>query len=99
MGFYMLCLSCLPCNDSIECNVKEQATISVVTDDHSDHNHTEACTPFCACACCASTTWYVPYIKAQENKITLVQQVKYPVYNTSFTSQVHSAIWQPPKMA
>lgn len=94
----MLGLSCLPCGDRNECNIKAAQTISAATN-HEKHNHdTEHCTPFCTCSCCACSVVYtdisnITVLKSQ------IQSIKYPVLASSFFPQVSYAIWQPPKIS
>lgn len=94
----MLFLSCLPCSDGEECNVKGERKISV-TDDHQQHNHdTEACTPFCTCSCCSVSTFYSNLAKIQTTKIA-AQPVKYPIYHVAFFTEVFYSVWHPPKIS
>ncbi len=92
----MLSLSYIPCTDSEDCHEISETKI-LAFDDHNHGSHeTEACTPFCSCACCA-----VP---------VQVQQVFYTVtplkhfqsfdfqYSDDFRSYTAHAIWQPPRL-
>ena len=98
MSFFLLYLSCLPCSDSKECNIKAEQTVSASTD-HQKHKHTsEACTPFCTCSCCAASAFHQPFAKQQALK-QIFQSVKYHIQNDSFLSQEFSSIWQPPKIS
>jgi hypothetical protein len=94
----MLSLSCLPCNDSEECNVKEDVKIAAAPN-HGQHGHdAEACTPFCTCSCCAVSVFNAPLYKMQSNK-PIVPAQKYPMLNVSFNTNVYYPIWQPPKIS
>jgi hypothetical protein len=98
MSFFFLYLSCLPCGDSKECNIKAPTEISAA-DNHQEHNHAaEICTPFCTCSCCAASAFYSPFSKTQVNKVILFSQ-KFPLYNVAFTTEAHISIWQPPKIS
>jgi hypothetical protein len=98
LSLAMLYMSCLPCGDSEECNVKTEAKISA-TDNHQQHRHdAEACTPFCTCSCCAASVFYSPFTKALANKMGF-QSEKYPIHNVAFTTEAHYSIFQPPKLA
>ncbi|MFM9909219.1 MAG: DUF6660 family protein [Chitinophagaceae bacterium] len=97
MGCFMLYLSCIPCSDSIECNVKTEVKISTVAN-HQQHSHEkESCTPFCTCSCCAVSVFFVPFTKTPIAK-EVFQSVKYPMYLISFTAEAHYSIWQPPQI-
>ena len=94
----MLYLSCLPCGDSKDCNIKVPTEISA-TDNHQQHNHdTETCTPFCTCSCCAASAFYSTFSRTQATKVVL-QSEKYPLYNVAFNTEAHYAIWQPPQLS
>ena len=98
MSFFLLYLSCLPCSDSKECNIKAEQKVSATTN-HQQHKHTsEACTPFCTCSCCAASAFHQPFAKQQALK-QIFQSVKYHIQNDSFLSQEFSSIWQPPKIS
>jgi hypothetical protein len=98
LSLAMLYISCLPCGDRNECNVRTEAKISA-TDNHQQHKHnSEACSPFCSCSCCAASAFYSPFSKAPVNKIEF-QSEKYLLYNVSFSTEAHNSIWQPPKIA
>ncbi|RYY71277.1 MAG: hypothetical protein EOO13_03675 [Chitinophagaceae bacterium] len=97
MSLYMLLLSCMPCNDSIDCN--EDTGVSVVskTADHNDHEDEENCTPFCVCACCAAPVFQAPVaftIRKFCPRIQLNFYLEEAFYTTS-----QSRIWQPPRIA
>ncbi len=94
----MLYLSCLPCGDIGECNVKPEAKIYTI-DNHKQHNHeSEACSPFCICSCCATSAYYTPFTKYLVSKVVF-QSEKYPLYNVAINAEAHYSIWQPPKIS
>lgn len=97
LSFFLLYLSCLPCSDSNECSVRVQAKISANTD-HQQHNHQkETCTPFCTCSCCAASTFFVSYSKAQINKV-IIQRAKHPHFNVASKTEAYFSIFQPPQL-
>lgn len=98
LSIYLLVLSCVPCEDSEECNVKGVYTISQAAN-HDQHNHdTENCSPFCTCSCCPASAFYqpLPYFDISKG---VFQSEKYPIYSPSFCSEVSFSIWQPPKIS
>lgn len=98
VAFALLYLSCLPCGDSQECNVKVEAKITA-TEDHQQHNHeAEACTPFCTCSCCAVSAFFSPHSKGQSTTIAFSSN-KYSLYDITFHSEVFTSIWQPPQLS
>ena len=69
MSFFLLYLSCLPCGDSKECNVKAPVEISA-NDNHQQHNHeSEACSPFCTCSCCPASSYFYSLSKSHISKV------------------------------
>ncbi len=98
MSFYLLALSCFPCNDRQESNVKAEQKISTTTQQQQHQAGDEACTPFCTCSCCPASAFYQPFPYFSVYK-AVFQSVKYPIYTSSFCSEVSSSIWQPPKIA
>lgn len=97
LSFYMLALNCFPCGDSTECDTKELQKISAPTH-HKDHPHeTEACAPFCSCACCGAAVFYQPVINAKT--ITLVFSQRVFHYKNDFNSYDFQSVWQPPKIS
>ena len=98
MSFFLLYLSCLPCCDSKECNVKAPVEISA-NSNHQQHNHnSEICSPFCTCSCCATSAYYAPFSTAQVSKIVF-QSEKYPLFNVALNAEAHYSIWQPPQIS
>jgi hypothetical protein len=95
-SFYMLGLSFMPCADEIECKEK-QTTIVSTEKGHEKHQHdTENCSPFCSCACCATTVCFQQIAIYQVSKITFPLK-KYSSYDFSYSSQSIANIWQPPR--
>lgn len=98
LGSLMLYMSCLPCGDSRDCNVRSAVNISKAGN-HQNHGHqSETCTPFCTCSCCTASAFYTPFIKYQVSKVVF-QSEKYPLYNVAFNAEAHYAIWQPPQLS
>ena len=98
LSLYLLVLSCIPCNDSKECNMATPVEV-YASNNHQEHNHSkEACTPFCTCSCCAASAFYNPIGKAQVVKEDF-QSIKYPIHNKNLNTEVSYSIWQPPKIA
>ncbi len=92
---YMLCLSCLPCND------KDEGFSQNISNTHEKKNHAqkESCTPLCICSCCGQTS----IINSSVQKIIIEQsilQFKHTTYNNLFlSSQCLESIWQPPRVS
>jgi hypothetical protein len=82
----------------MECNSKTELKI-IAKDNHQQHNHdTEACTPFCACSCCAASAFYSSLSKIHTSKIVFLSE-KYSLLDEDAHTEVYSAIWQPPQLS
>ena len=98
LSLFMLCMSCMPCGDRTDCNVKAPTTITAA-DDHQQHNHEEeTCSPFCSCACCAASVYQTVFFKIPTPKISFRAE-KYASYQTAFTTELSCSIWQPPQLS
>ena len=92
----MLALNCFPCEDSAEWNVKTEQKIS--TTHQQDHEQeSEACTPFCSCACCAAAGFYHQVSNTPITRLVL-QAGKFLYPNDNFNSYDLHSVWQPPKI-
>lgn len=58
----------------------------------------EACTPFCNCSHCPASAFNQQLSHFNVVK-PVFQSLKYPIYNSSFSTEVSFSIWQPPKIA
>ena len=98
LSFYILALNCFPCGDSEECNEIYEQSISIPTA-NTDHEHpSEACSPFCSCACCAATGFYQPVHVVKFNP-SIHQQPKFYYLKDHFNSNNLHAVWQPPRLS
>lgn len=91
LAILVLTLSCLPCADA---SVTGAQMNSVTT--HSDQDyHEDACSPFCICACCATSSY------VYHTTFTLVWPSSSPNYSFFYVHTLHEIslpIWQPPQL-
>lgn len=89
-----MAISFLPCNDSVQSVVENQATISA---SHSHSESKDACSPFCTCSCCSvlSISEHVAFFKAENVQFFSKQ---YPAFNYLSITDVDFSIWQPPQL-
>ena len=98
-SFYFFALALMPCNDQDGCTYQGFDQSTSATTGHSDHdNDGENCPPFCACACCGHSITSIFIGATFYNLVPIVAQ-DFPIYDTSFTSEVYLTIWQPPKIS
>lgn len=96
MSVYLMALCAIPCGDNKECKENEPDQICSAVG-HEEHDHpSEACTPFCFCACCAASvifqninTSYPQTLEIQQLPIAYVVEL----YSCDFQT-----FWQPPKL-
>jgi hypothetical protein len=92
-------LPCLPCGDVDNCANENPITISLQKEHNPKEEHKEDnCTPFCHCACCASTIIFQVNI-AEKQSVKYFSQKKYSPIIISFSTNNANNIWQPPKEA
>jgi hypothetical protein len=96
----MLIMSFIPCADLEECGDIRQSNISSASKDgHHKHNHeTEACSPFCICACCGQ--FFTQNIQLSYSNILhkhSIETIQYLYKNELIPYSLLDAIWQPPK--
>ena len=95
MAFLVLALSVMPCADTNAMGANAITKISKQSQPQED-NHTDACSPFCTCTCCAG----IAFLSALK-KPALVSAPNSPVYSSIITPRLFSIalpVWQPPKL-
>lgn len=98
-SFYLIVLAIVPCNDKDNCRYQDKEHSLYKVTDHSDHDSdTEHCSPFCICACCGHSINNIFYASTIYSLKPVVEEI-FPIYYTSFFSEVYLSIWQPPKIS
>jgi uncharacterized protein DUF6660 len=94
---YMLCLSCIPCNDKDE---NFSGITSNILHEKKNHAEKESCTPLCICSCCGQISIINPEAQKFTVEQTSIFQLKHSGYNGLFLpSQCLESIWQPPRLS
>jgi hypothetical protein len=94
-SLYILTLNCLPCGDSRECDVQKEQNVSSTPG--LEHGHeSEACTPFCTCACCASAGFYAQLV-ITKGATPVFERMCFQHINDDFQSYDLKDVWQPPR--
>lgn len=92
----MLAFSIVPCSDEIGAELN--AEVHYVTQSHqSGEDHTDTCTPFCICSCCAgfSMTYLVaPCIESNPGN-----NINHSSFYKAITQSVSLPVWQPPQLS
>ena len=94
---YIFALSFAPCGDDVDCS-KHIANKTEQTGNKHDHK-TESCSPFCICACCSHISNFFSHkIEAYKYTLTFTAPILISS-NETFISELHTNIWQPPKLS
>lgn len=91
-------ISFYPCADRYVAPVVAEDTVAtvLVETQHADHK-TDACSPFCACVCCAvSVNLTLPNYTLPQ--VVQFQQIEKTILPYPFVEPVVYSIWQPPKL-
>lgn len=94
-------MAMLPCGDFVSDNKTMSIVETTHVEDHHDHDHgneTDACSPFCICACCGLS------FNAEKPKIKIPTPIKYtnkefPLYDVKINSNEFLFIWKPPQIS
>jgi hypothetical protein len=90
-------LSCIPCSDSDITTGAGVTTIVKSTAAADSHAHTDTCSPFCICACCAT------YPVQSEPIVYSLYHPDLAVTHTAFyfslVQKFPYAVWQPPQLS
>ena len=97
MAALVLVLSCMPCTDeAFGMNNNKATTTFSKTQNQQEDNHSDDCSPFCTCNCCAGFTiisnsyqiGYVFFPSVEKNAVHLPVSL----------SEISLPIWQPPQL-
>jgi len=100
LSFYLILLAGVPCNDDfsgeIDSPASQETHVEVSTAQDQVPHSDDACSPFCACACCQtiSITPVVPVVieLPQDSKPLLIP------YTSSFYGDIFRSAWKPPQL-
>ena len=92
----IITFSALPCDD-VKVNVQQSASVSQEID-HENDSHSDLCSPFCVCVCCAISS--IEPTAPAESLIYVAMPLKElsTFYKTSFVNNYFSKIYQTPKV-
>lgn len=97
-SFYVLALNCFPCGDSEGCNEIKNQKISFTAQQQEHQHETEACTPFCSCACCSAVSFYQPLCFTKMAPLVF-KKINFHYHSNEFYSFNLHSVWQPPRIA
>ncbi|WP_353718481.1 DUF6660 family protein [Dyadobacter sp. 676] len=95
-AFYVLALSCIPCQD--EPVTHSDVAAKAVSDAGDGHSEViDLCSPLCICACCASVTISPVAAVLPDNPVTQLVPPTGFSYLQTLSAGDMAGIWQPPK--
>lgn len=96
LAFYVLALSCIPCQD--EAPLPASSIEAVATSTGDPHQEViDLCSPFCICACCASVTIGATVAALPESAVSqLIPSAGFSYLQILYTGEM-AGIWQPPQ--
>jgi len=98
LALYVLLLSVRPCCIEEDCTDEDLSTKTEQTSNHNQGNDCNGnCAPFLSCGNC--TGFNCPTVSYPLTHPTTLESSQLQVYQSSFSSGFHFAIWQPPKIS
>lgn len=89
-----------PCSDAKKASVLTSSH-SVNTENGNDHSsspHSDACGPFCICACCSLSVNY-QHANPELQELFNETGVHNSTYHVAAPDDISFAVWQPPQLA
>jgi hypothetical protein len=99
MAILVIWLSCLPCADfALAKKAVEFEKSSSVSERHneSQDEHSDSCSPFCQCMCCAGFS--ITHSTAVLNEPVVRQNTHSASYVLTNIHEISLPIWQPPQL-
>ncbi len=93
-AFYMLAMALIPCADV--CDDGHEVTTSINSAQEHHEEHSDLCSPFCSCSCCASQITFAHFQSLEIIKNSVVRS--FITLNQVFHHSIYFSIWQPPKL-
>jgi hypothetical protein len=96
LALLVLLLSCIPCSDRAVQPSGRSANIIQTKAASTRNAHTDSCSPFCICACCATTRVQSEPVEYSLHNID--NAITHTAFYSSFVQQCSFAVWQPPQL-
>lgn len=100
LSLIFIAISMYPCADKYEhiVSTNELGFAQTTVQQHSEHtSHQDACSPLCACSCCAVSLTVAKPTSVKTFVATFITSKVNSIYQKSVDNLVYS-IWQPPKL-
>jgi hypothetical protein len=98
MAFLVLGLSCLPCADEGFTINTDKAKIESVKQQNQqeDQHHSDACSPFCHCTCCAGFS--INHSSTAVTSLIIFDSKSFTPYLSVNITEISIPVWQPPQL-
>ena|SRR5690606_1803882 len=98
LAMLVLALGCLPCADGVcAANAGQGKPAFVKAPDHAhDREHSDACSPFCQCACCASVLLNPAFTSVSRLTDNSAQLLAADL--SADIMEISLPVWQPPQL-
>jgi len=87
----------MPCNDMDEAMDAEVKTEIKKLADHQEQQESDACSPFCQCACCAGFS--LNHFVSAVDLVIIYDGKAHSAYMSSTTLEIAFPVWQPPQLS
>jgi hypothetical protein len=88
----------MPCADERDCDHSVDA-VQDFSAEHSEDNHLpENCTPICICNCCGLSVSGVQFASKANCEVPS-GELKFSIFDISFSQNSIHSIWRPPKVS
>ena len=96
LSIVVLILSSMPCSDINAMLWKERVQVVKADDMQNETNHSDACTPFCQCSCCAG--FAVNHTIADLKITPITHKILYSEFYIARLISIALPVWQPPQI-
>jgi len=97
LAFLVLGLSCLPCVDDVLATNACKGKAEIVTQhNQNDQDHSDSCSPFCQCACCAGFSFNHSFPALNIPSITFCKD--FASYFPENIMEISLPVWEPPRL-
>ena len=96
VSIYILYLASMPCVDGVNHVCASASEQTSHNDNPINTEKSDACSPFCVCACC-NVSVIIPCYFVDTNPQEFAKNTYIPIYE-NIISIYNGSIWQPPKI-
>jgi len=95
LSFLIIGLSAWPCADDYMMDESSKMAAAITAPNDQQHDHEDACSPFCHCTCCAGFS--INHSSITATSMIPCNTLLYSSYLPGSLIEHSSAVWQPPR--